>query len=141
MRVVHALGRQREMASDFVRQDARQLALGSSRQIDDLAENTLRRDLDRDRRPAAHLADNLVQPPPGRCRVCVAIDPADRDAASPHDPAPLAGFDRQRVADNIAQVSPETKVQTLIDMLNEGDHHSLVFVRTRRGWSRTLLQP
>jgi ATP-dependent RNA helicase RhlE len=44
----------------------------------------------------------------------------------------------QEVDHRFVQVTPETKVQTLIDLLNEGDNHSLVFVRTRRGADRLL---
>jgi ATP-dependent RNA helicase RhlE len=44
----------------------------------------------------------------------------------------------EEVDHRFVQVSPETKVQTLIDLLKEADHHSLVFVRTRRGADRLL---
>ena len=44
----------------------------------------------------------------------------------------------EEVDHRFLQVSPETKVQTLIDLLKEADHHSLVFVRTRRGADRLL---
>jgi ATP-dependent RNA helicase RhlE len=44
----------------------------------------------------------------------------------------------EEVDHRFVQVSPETKVQTLIDLLKDADHHSLVFVRTRRGADRLL---
>jgi len=44
----------------------------------------------------------------------------------------------EEVDHRFVQVTPETKLQTLIDLLDEGDHHTLVFVRTRRGADRLL---
>ena len=45
----------------------------------------------------------------------------------------------QEVDHRFVQVTPETKVQTLIELLHDdADNHSLVFVRTRRGADRLL---
>jgi superfamily II DNA/RNA helicase len=67
----------------------------------------------------------------GRLARSYTTDPAHHEA-NPGDETV------QEVDHRFVQVTPETKVQTLIDMLNEGDHHSLVFVRTRRGADRLL---
>jgi ATP-dependent RNA helicase RhlE len=67
----------------------------------------------------------------GRLARSYTIDPA-RHEANP-DAETVEEVDHRFV-----QVSPETKVQTLIDLLKEADHHSLVFVRTRRGADRLL---
>jgi len=44
----------------------------------------------------------------------------------------------EEVDHRFMQVSPETKVQTLVELLSEADGHALVFVRTRRGADRLL---
>ncbi len=44
----------------------------------------------------------------------------------------------EEVDHRFMQVSPETKVQTLVDLLSEAAGHALVFVRTRRGADRLL---
>ena len=44
----------------------------------------------------------------------------------------------EEVDHRFVQVTPETKIQTLIDLLGESDNHTLVFVRTRRGADRLL---
>ena len=67
----------------------------------------------------------------GRLARSYTTDPAHHEA-NPGDETV------EEVDHRFVQVTPETKVQTLIDMLNEGDHHSLVFVRTRRGADRLL---
>ena len=67
----------------------------------------------------------------GRLARSYTTDPAHHEA-NPGDETV------QEVDHRFVQVTPETKVQTLIDMLKEGDHHSLVFVRTRRGADRLL---
>jgi len=67
----------------------------------------------------------------GRLARSYTNDPARHDA-SPEQATV------QEVDHRFVQVTPETKVQTLVDMLNEGDNHSLVFVRTRRGADRLL---
>jgi superfamily II DNA/RNA helicase len=67
----------------------------------------------------------------GRLARAYTTDPA-RHEASPDQ------VTVQEVDHRFVQVTPETKVQTLIDLINEGDNHSLVFVRTRRGADRLL---
>ena len=44
----------------------------------------------------------------------------------------------EEVDHRFVQVTPETKIQTLIDLLGESDSHTLVFVRTKRGADRLL---
>jgi superfamily II DNA/RNA helicase len=44
----------------------------------------------------------------------------------------------EEVDHRFMQVSPETKVQTLVELLGEANGHALVFVRTRRGADRLL---
>src|SRR5262249_46570408 len=44
----------------------------------------------------------------------------------------------EEVDHRFVQVTPETKIQTLIDLLGESDNHTLVFVRTKRGADRLL---
>jgi ATP-dependent RNA helicase RhlE len=44
----------------------------------------------------------------------------------------------EEVDHRFVQVTPETKIQTLIDLLDESDNHTLVFVRTKRGADRLL---
>jgi superfamily II DNA/RNA helicase len=44
----------------------------------------------------------------------------------------------EEVDHRFVQVTPETKIQTLIDLLGEADNHTLVFVRTKRGADRLL---
>jgi ATP-dependent RNA helicase RhlE len=44
----------------------------------------------------------------------------------------------EEVDHRFVQVTPETKIQTLVELLGESDSHSLVFVRTRRGADRLL---
>jgi ATP-dependent RNA helicase RhlE len=44
----------------------------------------------------------------------------------------------EEVDHRFMQVTPETKVQTLVDLLSSADGHALVFVRTRRGADRLL---
>ena len=44
----------------------------------------------------------------------------------------------EEVDHRFVQVTPETKIQTLIDLLSESDNHTLVFVRTKRGADRLL---
>jgi superfamily II DNA/RNA helicase len=44
----------------------------------------------------------------------------------------------EEVDHRFMQVTPETKVQTLVELLSSADGHALVFVRTRRGADRLL---
>ncbi|HEY0387562.1 MAG TPA: DEAD/DEAH box helicase [Gaiellales bacterium] len=44
----------------------------------------------------------------------------------------------EEVDHRFVQVTPETKVQTLIELLGDSDNHTLVFVRTKRGADRLL---
>jgi ATP-dependent RNA helicase RhlE len=44
----------------------------------------------------------------------------------------------EEVDHRFMQVTPETKVQTLVELLTSADGHALVFVRTRRGADRLL---
>jgi superfamily II DNA/RNA helicase len=44
----------------------------------------------------------------------------------------------EEVDHRFVQVTPETKIQTLVDLLGESDNHTLVFVRTKRGADRLL---
>src|SRR3954454_9791539 len=44
----------------------------------------------------------------------------------------------EEVDHRFVQVTPETKIQTLIDLLGDSDNHTLVFVRTKRGADRLL---
>ncbi|MDX6521478.1 MAG: ATP-dependent helicase RhlE [Gaiellales bacterium] len=44
----------------------------------------------------------------------------------------------EEVDHRFMQVTPETKVQTLVDLLSDAAGHALVFVRTRRGADRLL---
>jgi superfamily II DNA/RNA helicase len=44
----------------------------------------------------------------------------------------------EEVDHRFVQVTPETKIQTLVDLLGEADNHTLVFVRTKRGADRLL---
>ncbi len=67
----------------------------------------------------------------GRLARSYTIDPA-RHEANP-DAETVEEVDHRFV-----QVTPETKIQTLIDLLGESDHHTLVFVRTKRGADRLL---
>jgi ATP-dependent RNA helicase RhlE len=44
----------------------------------------------------------------------------------------------EEVDHRFVQVTPETKIQTLIDLLGDAGNHTLVFVRTKRGADRLL---